>query len=204
MEKVAIFGNAGAGKSTLAKQLAAITGLPLFPLDTIKFRAGRYRPEEKDGGEVSQGEYQKLHAELLKRDQWIIDGFDSVASAWQRFDAADTLIYIDLPLLTHYRWVTKRLVKGLFRNPEGWPENSPIWSSTLSGYRVIRLCHQHLTPKYRQLVASASSDKRVHHLRSPAEIRSFLDAVREEKLKTDAEETRKTTEPPRSPTGSVV
>jgi adenylate kinase family enzyme len=161
MEKVAIFGNAGAGKSTLAKQLAAITGLPLFPLDTIKFRAGRYRPEEKDGGEVSQGEYQKLHAELLKRDQWIIDGYDSVASAWQRFDAADTLIYIDLPLLT-------------------------------------------LTPKYRQLVASASSDKRVHHLRSPAEIRSFLDAVREEKLKTDAEETRKTTEPPRSPTGSVV
>src|SRR5258707_15415766 len=48
MEKVAVFGNAGAGKSTLAKRLAAITGLPLYPLDTMQFRAGRYRPEEKD------------------------------------------------------------------------------------------------------------------------------------------------------------
>ena len=36
-----------------------------------------------------------------------------------------------------YYEVTKRLVKGLFRNPEGWPENSPIWSSTLAGYRVL-------------------------------------------------------------------
>jgi adenylate kinase family enzyme len=184
MKKVAVFGNAGAGKSTLARRLAAITGLPLYPLDTIKFRAGRHRPEEKDGGEVPQEEYLKLHADLLKRDRWIIDGYDSVTLAWQRFDVADTLVYIDLPLLTHYRWVTKRLVKGLFRNPEGWPENSPIWSSTLSGYRVIRLCHRHLTPKYRQLVASASSNKRVYHLRSPAEIRFFLEAVKKEHIGT--------------------
>jgi adenylate kinase family enzyme len=182
MEKVTVFGNAGAGKSTLAKRLSAITGLPLYPLDTIQFRAGRYRPEEKDGGKVPHEEYLKIHAELLKQDRWIIDGYDSVASAWERFDAADTLVYIDLPLLTHYRWITKRLVKGLFRNPEGWPENSPVWSSTLDGYRVVRLCHRHLTPKYRQLVATASSDKRIHHLRSPAEIRSFLEAVKKEHI----------------------
>ena len=181
MEKVAVFGNAGAGKSTLAKHLAAITGLPLYPLDAIKFRSGKYRPEERDGGEVSQEEYLRLHADLLKRDRWIIDGYDSVASAWQRFDAADTLIYVDLPLLTHYRWVTKRFVKGLFRNPEGWPENSRLWSSTLSGYRVIRLCHRHLTPKYRQLVASSSSNKRVHHLRSRAEMKTFLQAIRQQR-----------------------
>ena len=53
-----------------------------------------------------------------------------MASAWERFSAADTLIYVDLPLLTHYRWVT--LIKGLFASPKGWPENSPLWSSTLS------------------------------------------------------------------------
>jgi hypothetical protein len=57
-----------------------------------------------------------------------------------------------------------------------------VWSSTLAGYRVVRLCHRHLTPKYRQLVATASSDKRVHHLRSPAEIRSFLEAVKQEHI----------------------
>ena len=40
MRKVAVFGNAGGGKSRLARQLAEVTGLPLYPLDTIKYRAG--------------------------------------------------------------------------------------------------------------------------------------------------------------------
>jgi adenylate kinase family enzyme len=182
MKRVAVFGNAGAGKSTLAMRLAELTGVPLYTLDTIQFRAGRYRPDEKDGGKVAHEEYLKIHADLLKRDRWIIDGYGSVASAWERFDAADALVYIDLPLLTHYRWVTKRLVKGLLRNPEGWPENSPVWSSTLDSYRVVWLCRRRLTPKYRQLVATASSYKRVHHLRSPAEIHSFLEAVKKEQL----------------------
>ena len=104
-----------------------LTGLPLYPLDRIKYNAG--------GGEIPHEEYLKVHTDLLSRDEWIIDGFGCVASAWERFSAADTLVYIDLPLFTHYRWVTKRLAKGLFVSPEGWPENSPMWSSTLNSYR---------------------------------------------------------------------
>jgi hypothetical protein len=65
-------------------------------------------------------------------------------------------------------------------NPEGGPENSPIWRSTLDSYRVVGLCHRHLTPRYRQLVADAASTKRVHYLRSPAEMRSFLEATEQE------------------------
>ena len=107
MRKVAVFGNAGAGKSTLARRLAEVTGLSLYPVDTIKFPAG--------GSEVPHEEYLKRHADLLNRDQWISEGFGCVTSAWEQFSAADTLVYIDPPLLTHFRWVTKRLVKGLFR-----------------------------------------------------------------------------------------
>jgi hypothetical protein len=156
----------------LARRLAELTRLPLYPVDMIEFRPG--------GGKVPHEEYLEAHADLLTRDRWVIDGFGCVPSAWARFAAADTLVYIDLPLLTHYRWVTKRLIKGLFSNPEGWPQDSPVWSSTMQSYRVVGLCHRHLTPKYRQLVADVSSTKQVFHLRSPAEIRSFLDAIERE------------------------
>jgi adenylate kinase family enzyme len=172
MKKVAVFGNAAGGKSTLARRVAELTGLPLYPLDTIQYRTG--------GGTVPHEQYLKTHADLLSRDQWIIDGLGCVPSAWERFAAADTLVYIDLPLFTHYKWVTKRFLQGLFVTPEGWPEDSPIWSSTLDSYRVVWLCHRRLTPKYRQLVAEAASTKRAHHLKSPAEIRTFLEAINEE------------------------
>jgi adenylate kinase family enzyme len=169
MKRVAVFGNTGGGKSTLAKRLAELTRLPLYPLDLIQFRAG--------GGEVPRDEYLAAHADILRREEWIIDGFGCVASAWERFSVADTLIYIDLPLVTHYWWVTKRFIKGLYVAPEGWPERSPMWSSTINSYRVVGLCHRHLTSRYRVLVADAASSKRVHHLRSPAQIRFFLEAV---------------------------
>jgi adenylate kinase family enzyme len=172
MKRVAVFGNAGGGKSTLARRLAELTRLPLHTVDMIKFKAG--------GEAVPHEEYLKIHADLIRRDEWIMDGYGCAASAWERFSAADTLIYVDLPLLTHYRWVTKRFIKGLFASPKGWPENSPLWSSTLSSYRVIPLCHRHLTPRYRQLVVDTAASKRVHHLRSPAQIRSFLEAVNKE------------------------
>jgi len=167
-----VFGNTGGGKSTLAKRLAELTRIPLYPLDMIQYQAG--------GGKVPHDEYLKAHADLLQRDAWIIDGYGCRKSAWERFAAADTLVYVDLPLFTHFLWVTKRLLKGLFVNPEGWPERSPMLSSTLSSYRVIWLCHRHLTPKYRELVSAARQDKRVHHLRSATEMDAFLNEIRSE------------------------
>jgi adenylate kinase family enzyme len=172
MKRVAVFGNAGGGKSTLARRLSEVTNLPLYAVDAIQFRAG--------GGAVPHDEYLGAHAELMHRDTWIIDGFGCVASAWERFSAADTLVYVDLPLFIHYLWVTKRLIKGLVVNPEGWPESSPMWRSTMAGYRVIPLCHRDLTPRYRQLVAEAAAAKRVHHLKSPREMRAFLESINQE------------------------
>ena len=138
MKKVAVFGDATGGKSTLARRLA----------------------------------------ELTRR---ILDGFGCVTSAWERFAPADTWIYIDLPLLTPYRWFTKQLVQGLFSNPGGWPEGNPIWSSTLESYRVVGRCHRLLTPRDRKPVADAAAAKRVHHPRSPAEMSAFLTAIEQER-----------------------
>lgn len=170
VKKVAVFGNAVGGKSTLAKRLAQLTHLPVCPLDMIQYRS--------DGGEVPRDEYLKAHVKLLQHEAWIIDGFGCVKSAWERFACADTLVYIDLPLFAHFLWVTKRLLTGLFVTPEGWPEGSPMLRSTINSYRVLWLCHRRLTPKHRELVSAARHHKRVHHLRSAAEMSAFLDGVR--------------------------
>lgn len=169
MRRVAVFGNAGGGKSTLARRLATRTGLPLFPLDLIQYKPG--------GGRVPHEDYLRLHAEVLARDEWVIDGYGCTASSWNRFDRADTLVFVDLSLARHRWWVTKRLLTGLFRTPEGWPDGAPMWRSTLDSYKVTGLCHRHLTPRYRRLVTEEAASKRVHHLRSPAEIAAFLDAL---------------------------
>jgi len=166
MKRVAVFGNAGGGKSTLARRLADATGLPLHVVDMMQFLPG--------GTPVAHDVYLQAHAELLKRDAWIIDGYGCRVSAWERFAAADTLVYVDLPLYRHFLRITKRLLLGLFRTPAGWPEGSPIVSSSISSYRVLWPCHRHLTPKYRALVSEAPRGKRVFHLRSSRDVEAFL------------------------------
>jgi len=96
---VAVFGNTGGGKSTLSERLAEITGLPLYTPDIVQFRGGLYRPDTKNGGKMPHEEYLKIHSDIICRDQWIIDGYGSVTSAWEA-----------------------RLTAGLFRNPKGRPK----------------------------------------------------------------------------------
>jgi adenylate kinase family enzyme len=173
MKRVAVFGNAGGGKSTLARELAVITGLPLAVVDELQYRAG--------GVQVPHDEYLRAHATLLAGNEWIIDGFGGIEQLWQRLEAADTLVHVDLPLAVHALWVTKRLVKGLVVAPQGWPENSPVISSSISSYRVLWPCHIRLTPKYRSYIAEAAQRKRVFHLRSRRDLRQFLESMRRER-----------------------
>jgi adenylate kinase family enzyme len=172
MKRVAVFGNAGGGKSTLARELAAITGLPLAVIDELQFRTG--------GARVPDEEYLQAHATLLAYDEWIIDGFGGTKLLWERLEAADTLIHVDLPLAVHALWVTKRLIKGLFAAPQGWPEDSPVISSSISSYRVLWPCHTHMTPEYRAYISGAAQRKRVFHLRSRPELMEFLESMRKE------------------------
>ncbi len=182
MNRVAVFGNAGGGKSTLARELAAITGLPLAVVDELQYRAG--------GEKVPHEEYVRAHAAWLARDQWIIDGFGGIPLLWERLEAADTLVHVDLPLAVHAWWVTKRLLKGLFRAPAGWPEGSPVISSSIASYRVLWPCHARLTPRYRTYVAEAAPRKRVFHLRSRAELTRFLASMRQAHAPPRAESAR--------------
>jgi adenylate kinase family enzyme len=81
LKRVAVFGNAGGGKSTLARELAANAGLPLAVVDELQYRAG--------GVKVPDEEYPQAHATLLANDEWIIDGFGGIDLLWKRLEAAD-------------------------------------------------------------------------------------------------------------------
>ncbi|NEQ99257.1 MAG: adenylate kinase [Cyanothece sp. SIO2G6] len=170
MKKVAVFGNAGGGKSTLSQQLAEITGLPLVPLDRMRYKPG--------GGEVPHAEFKAAHAQLLQQDQWIVDGFGSLDTVWERLDVADTLVYLDMPVLRHYWWITKRLLQGFWVPPAGWPDNSPLLRGSLNAYSIVWLCHTKLTPRYREYVDRAKATKQVYHLRSLQDIKTFYQMVK--------------------------
>ena len=45
----------------------------LHVIDTIQYPDGKYRPEEKDRGKISPEAYRKIHADILRQDQWIIE-----------------------------------------------------------------------------------------------------------------------------------
>jgi adenylate kinase family enzyme len=169
MKKVAVFGNAGGGKSTLSKKLSEITGSPLHILDKIQYQIG--------GAAVPLEEYKRIHEQIIATEHWIIDGFGCMETLWLRLDAADSLVFVDLPLYLHFWWVTKRMLTGGFNPPVGWPENSPIWKSSMTSYGVLWLCYEYLTPKYREYIEKARSTKNVYHLRSPKQIEEFLGSI---------------------------
>lgn len=50
----------------------------------------------------------------------------------------------------------------------------------MNSYRVLWPCHRELTPRYRQLVADMAGSKRVHHVKTPAEMKEVLEAIKRE------------------------
>lgn len=166
MKRVAIFGNAGGGKSTLAQALSEASGLPVYYADQLRYRPG--------GAQVPDAEFARIHGAILQRDAWIMEGFGTLKTTWAGLEAADTLIYIDLPLYRHAAWVVKRLLSAPWSRPTGWPEGASLLKGSLNSFRVLWLCHLHLTPVYRRFLVENGEGKELHHLRSPRQIRAFL------------------------------
>ena len=167
MKKIAVFGKPGSGKSTLSKSLASATEIKLHALDSIVFK--------KNGERVDRGTYDEAHESILSSDSWIIDGFGPIESFNKRLDIADTLIYIELPYIICYWLVTKRLLKGLFIKPEGWPDGSSILKGTLESYKVLRICPKFWNNNFMQKLEKISTNKSLHVIRSISELNSFVD-----------------------------
>lgn len=166
MNKIAVFGKPGSGKSTLSKALATATGIQLYQLDSIVYK--------KNGELVDRSRFDEAHENILSSESWIIDGFGPISSFNQRLEAADTLVYVDLPYLMSYWFVTKRLLKGLFLKPEGWPDGSSVLKGTFESYKVLRLCPKFWNDDFMAKLEAMSAGKSIYIVKSVAELNSFV------------------------------
>ncbi len=167
MKKIAVFGKPGSGKSTLCKKLASTTGIQLHQLDSIVY---------KENGELTDRQiYNEKHKEILASNSWIIDGFGPIDSFYSRLDAADTLIYINLPYPTSYWLVTKRLIKGLLVKPEGWPAGSSILKGSINSYKVLKLCPRFWNDDFTHKLNTLSASKSLYVIRSISELDTFIE-----------------------------
>lgn len=165
MKRIAVFGKPGSGKSTLSQRLSHKTGIPLHALDQIAYRA--------DGTPVDRQTYDAAHEAILASPCWIIDGLGPIGSFYTRLEAADTLIYIDLPYPVSYWLVTKRLIKGSFVRPAGWPAGSDLLKGTLQSYKMLRLSPSFWNSAFEARLDALSKARQLVVIRSASELRQM-------------------------------
>ena len=88
MDKIAIIGSPGAGKSTLAHQLGESLNIEIIHLDR-HFWQSDWREKPRD----TRIEILK---DLIRKERWIIEG-TYLGSSEPRLSAADTIIFLDTP-----------------------------------------------------------------------------------------------------------
>lgn len=102
MQRVAIIGSGGAGKSTLAAELGPIVGLPVVHLDALFWKPG--------WEETPKAEWAQTNARLVQGERWILDGnYGGTMDA--RLAAADTVIFLDFPRAVCLWNVFKRAIR---------------------------------------------------------------------------------------------
>jgi len=163
--RVLVIGSAGAGKSTLSRTLATITGLPLIHLDAEFWQAGwRETPRE---------EWKPRVAELLRGDRWIMDG-NYGGTLPERIDAADTVLVLALPRLQCLMRVIRRSMRWRGKaRPDlhpGCPEQLPDYAflSWIWSYPRVKL------PGILEQLRVHDGKKTVVVMRTSAEVENYL------------------------------
>lgn len=165
--RVAVFGKPGGGKSTLAARVARAVGLPLVPIDLLRYEDG--------GAEVPAETFMARYTQVLAQPHWVLDGFASPATFQATLERATVLVYVERPALVHYWWVTKRFILSPIRAPLGWPRRSPIMASTLASYRYLRRSPRFWTEELKERLRSHRPAKQVHFIGTGSDEKQLLD-----------------------------
>lgn len=137
MKKVLIIGCPGGGKSTFARALAQKTGLPLYYMDCLFWRADRTHLEREDFLTRIRG--------VISEDAWILDGHYSSSLAL-RLEACDTVFFLDYDLQTCLDGVASR--QGKRRPDMPWieTEEDPVFQ------QYVRDFAEQQVPEIRELL----------------------------------------------------
>src|SRR5438270_4302834 len=110
MEKIVVIGSAGAGKSTFAQKLGSILNINVIHLDRY-FWQSRWKEKPR----ITRIEIQQ---HLVQEERWIIEG-TYLSSSDSRLNAADTIIFLDVPrLLCLWRAIKRRFASGEQPRPD--------------------------------------------------------------------------------------
>jgi adenylate kinase family enzyme len=153
VRRVVILGRGGAGKSTLARRLGGVTGLPVVELDTLFWQPGLVPADP--------GTWAARQRELVQRDAWILEGdlgpYDAALDA--RLGAADTIVVLDFAF---WRCAWRTIRRGR--------EQGGYW-------RWVWKYRRESLPEVMQAVTANAPHARVCVLRSPGMTRRFLAEV---------------------------
>ena len=125
-KKIIVVGSCGSGKSTFSGRLHGITGIPLYHLDNIKWKADKTR--------ISREEFVPKLEKLLQKEEWIIDG-DYSLTYEMRIRACNTVFFLDYDEETCMSGITERVGKKRPDIPWMDDELDPVLVERIRSYR---------------------------------------------------------------------
>ena len=168
MQRVLVIGSGGAGKSTVAARLGALTGLPVHHLDTLYWQPGWVL--------TPAPEWARRVAELTAGPAWIMDG-NYGGTLEQRLAACDTVLFLDLPRLVCVARVLRRWLRYRGRSRPDMTAGCPERITGEFLRWVWRYPVERRPGVLRRLAAAQAGGVRVVHLRSTREVERFLSGL---------------------------
>lgn len=174
-QRAVVIGCSGAGKSTFASRLGAITGIPVVHIDQLFWQAG-WR-------EVPATEFKRRLKEVVARDQWIIEGVN-VSTLGQRLQRAEVMFWLTHGRVTCVRRVLWRVATGYGRVRPDLAPGCPERFDT-EFLRWIWRFHAKYPPLIEGVIAQYGFEKRVIRMGSDRESHSQLERIKLEWLHDD-------------------